>query len=822
MGGEITNLQTGLSAQEVHRQRAQFGLNILTAKAKGTGPIAIFRRQLNNPLLILLAIASGISIYLNEILDAVVILGAIGVSILLGFFQEYKAIRALSALKKLIAPRAWVIRDSQRTRIAATEVVPGDILLLAAGDRVAADGIVLKAEAFEVNEAALTGESYGVAKGVNTEVRAGTVVVRGNAILCVNAIGNSTAMGTIAKLVTETDAGETPLELRLGKLARQLSLVLSAAAGLTLVIAIAQGREFSEAMIVTIALAVAVIPEGLPIMVTVMLAAGMERLARRQATVRRLAAVETLGSVTVAAVDKTGTITSGILRVAETIGDNPEAILTTALLASDIGNTSLATPDPLEVALAKHGLEFGIDPYKLFRAYRQIDTQPFDAKRRLMANLVQNKQTRLLAVKGAPEVILPTCKLTAAKRRQIQTEIERLTGAGLRVLAVAQKSAAKLTNNLPKGMEFIGLVSFIDPPRDGAAEAIADLIKAGIRPLMITGDHPATARRIAEELGLPVPANSVITGEDLKNLSVKERAKRLRTATVIARVLPEEKLLIVQALQADGEIVAMTGDGINDGPALKAANIGVAMGESGTEVAKETADLILLDDHLRTIVAAVEEGRTIVYNLRKGILFLLGTNIAELFLILGATALGWPLPLSATQILWINLVADTFPVIGLAFESSPDVLKRGPISAKVNLLSPLLLRRTAVTGIAMAAASLWIFYLANPVLSEKTSLLQAAQSVTFTALVIFQLGNVYTVRSLSEFQWPWESFRWPLFAMVIVGALLQVFALTGASSFLRTMPLDIKAWIVLGVVLVVLLFIIELHKSLERAAGNKT
>lgn len=816
-GGDIPKALHGLTTADVQIRRAEFGFNRLDTSNREAGPFVVFRRQLNNPLLLLLALASGISVYLAEYVDAGVIIGAIIVSVLLGFFQEYKAIRALAALKNLIAPQAWVIREGVREHIPADELVPDDLLLLAAGDKIAADGLILSAEGFEVSEAALTGESYGIGKAAQGTVAAGTVVIRGSAVVRVTAIGAATAMGKIAALVTNTESGATPLETRLAHLARQLSLILSGAAGLVLIIAIIQGRELSEALLATIALAVAVIPEGLPIMVTVMLAAGMERLARRQATVRRLAAVETLGAVTVAAVDKTGTITSGILRVAETFGDNPERILTAALLASDVGRITLATPDPLETAIAEHAAELGISSEHLAKEYTRKDAVPFDAKRRLMAVLVEGHGRRQIVVKGAPEVVLPACGLRASTEKKINLTIKRLTTAGLRVLAVAERTArtTKISGDLGTKLTFVGLISFIDPPREGATEAINDLIAAGVRPIMITGDHPATARRIASEIGLATRARDVATGAELRELSLTDRARRLRHTTVCARVLPEEKLLIVEALQHDGEIVAMTGDGINDGPALKAANIGVAMGQSGTEVAKETADLILLDDHLRTIVAAVEEGRTIVRNLQKGILYLLGTNIAELLIILGSMSFGWPLALTATQILWINLVADTFPVIGLAFESSPDVLKRGPISPRDGLLTNVLVRRALVMGGAMSIASLWLFWLVNPTLAAEGAPLIAAQAVTFAAIGVFQLGNVYTVRSQRAFELPWHNFRWPLVGSVVVGVGVLLFALTAGTSFLGTQALTATDWRLVLLTLLLVVFSIEAHKVIE-------
>ena len=808
----------GLSAATVTARRTEFGLNTIVDREPPIRARQIFLRQLRNPLLALLLLAAGISWYLADYLDAFVIGAAIGLNLLLGFLQEFKAERSLAALKKLVTPAAWVMREGKRMQIPARDVVVGDYLLLAAGDKVAGDGQMLVSEGLQVSEAVLTGESYAITKNQREMVFAGTVVVRGRGIAEIVTIGRLTKMGQIARLVAETRAVATPLEQRLNRLSRQLSLTLGSLAVGLFFLATYQGVSLNSALVTTIALAVAVIPEGLPIMVTLMLAIGMERLARRRATIRRLAAVETLGSVTVAAVDKTGTITTGHVAVAEVLSDDPEATLRLAILASDIGLMTLGTADPLETAIGEEVSRLGFSPAVFHSQAVRRAAIPFDARKRYMATWVEASNRSVVAIKGAPEVLLKHCRLPAQRRGQIDEQISRLTQNGFRLLLVAEATARPGRigrRQLPKTLTYRGLISFTDPVRPDAQEALSKLIVAGIRPIVITGDHPATARAIMNQLGLTVSDQELLTGEELRTLTKNDLARRLPHLRLAARILPEEKLLLVEALQELGEVVAMTGDGINDGPALKKADIGIAMGESGTEVAKEIADLILLDDSLSTIVAAVEEGRTIVRNLKKGILYLLGTNIAELILIVGATLLGWPLPLTATQILWINLVGDTLPVAGLAFETSPDALERGPTRTAARIIDGFLVRRIAVMGLVIGSASLWVFSL------TASTNLQLGRTVTFTTLVFMQLVLTLSVRSLKNFRWPWQQANITLLLALVSAFFIQLFALYGLGEMLRIVPLSTADWLLIFSLGLSGFIIVELVKRLETTVTTK-
>jgi Ca2+-transporting ATPase len=651
-----------------------------------------------------------------------------------------------------------------------------------------------------------------VTKRKRALVFAGTVVVRGRGVAEVTTIGAVTKMGQIARLVTETKENQTPLELRLRGLSRQLSFVLSGVAISLFFLALLRGESVDTALVTTIALAVAVIPEGLPIMVTLMLAIGMERLARRRATVRRLSAVETLGSVTVAAVDKTGTITTGQLEVAEVIGDDPEPVIRLAVLASDIGLGTLATPDPLETALGLEAGRLGMAPETLHREARRLKVIPFDARYRYMACWVKQSTEQFVAIKGAPEALLPNCRLTSKTRQEIERHVTRLTEAGFRVLLIAEARSQTVVGRAPKlptTLTYRGLVSFTDPVRPDAKKALHDLIEAGLRPIVITGDHPTTARTIMAQLGFTLTNKEILTGEELRSLTPAALKQRLPHILLAARILPDEKLLLVEGLQALGEVVAMTGDGVNDGPALKKAEIGIAMGESGTEVAKEIADLILLDDSLSTIVAAVEEGRTIVQNLKKGILYLMGTNIAELVVIIGAIALGWPLPLTATQILWINLVSDTLPVAGLAFETSPDALKRGPTHVATRLIDGLLIRRMLVIGAVIGVGCLWIFVQTN------SGHLALSQTITFSTLAVMQIMIALSVRSLKNFRLPWSQPNVALLLSLLIAFLIQLVAVYSLDGALRTVPLAAAQWIPIILLGLAGLVIVELIKQLE-------
>lgn len=756
--------------------------------------------------------AAGVSWYVGDIIDALVIWAAVALNLLLGFIQEFKAERSLAALKRLITPQAWVLRAGKRVRIPAEMIVVGDYLLLSAGDKVAADGTVLFSEGLQVSEAALTGESYALTKNTRATVLAGTVVVRGRGVAEVHTIGGQTKMGSIARLVVETEESETPLEGRLRRLAQQLSLILGGLALVLFIFAVWQGEPIETALVITIALAVAVIPEGLPIMVTLMLAIGMERLARRDATVRRLSAVETLGSVTVAALDKTGTITTGQLGVGEIFANHPDETLRLAVLASDIGLGTLARPDPFETALGNEAKRLGLSPEQIHQKAKRRRAIPFDARNRYMACWITEASRPRIAIKGAPEVLLPLCHLSATGQREIEAQLARLTNAGFRVLLIAEGSSQVARQDglaLPARLTYRGLISFSDPIRPDAKSALASLIEAGIRPLVITGDHPTTAKTILGQLGLAVTNQQILEGAELRRLTPHQLKQRLPKIRLAARILPDEKLLLVQGLQELGEVVAMTGDGINDGPALKKADIGIAMGGSGTEVAKEIADLILLDDSLTTIVAAVEEGRTIVENLKKGILYLLGTNLAELVIILGAIFLGWPLPLTATQILWINLVADTLPVAGLAFEVSPGALKRGPTRLASRLIDSFLLRRMVMIGGVIGASCLWIYWQFGP------SNHPLGQTMAFTTLAVMQITIALSVRSLKNLRLPWSHPNLALLMGLLLAFGIQLIAVYSLDGVLQTVPLTAPLWWPIALLGGGGFVIVELGKRLE-------
>ncbi len=806
---------TGLSVADATRLHRKLGPNQVASGREAPSVLTILTRQLRNPLLLLLAVAAGSAWYLGESLDAWIIVAALGLAVLLGFAQEYKAEGTLAALNRLVAPMAWVLRDGTRQQILATHIVPGDVLVLSAGDKVSADALIERNDGLEVSEASLTGESAAIIKADGDTVFAGTVVLRGQALAVVTAIGQATKMGQIASLVARTDEEETPLELRIRAFSRQLAAGIALLILLLVALSLWQGRPFDTTFLLAISLAVAVIPEGLPIMVTLVLAIGMERLARQHATVRRMAAVEALGSVTVAAIDKTGTMTTGELAVAEVIGENPETVLTGALLASQVGAAALiGTPDPLETALVVATELHGVELETVERRFTRIRTIQFDARHRWMATVVQHGRSTTTFIKGAPEVLLEHCTLSAARKQTVSRLVQKRAKQGERVLLIARARGALEGRDLPSDLTYLGLITFNDPLRPAAREAVAALIQRGIRLIMITGDHPGTAQATAKQLGLSVPQAAVLTGEVVRSFTTDELAHRLKTTTVCARILPEQKLAIVAALQQAGEVVAMTGDGVNDGPALKKADIGIALGKSGTEVAKETADLVLLDDELTTLVSAVDGGRRILATLEKGIIFLLGTNLAELLAVTGATAFGWPLPLAATQILWVNLVSDSVPVVGLALEHhSPG---NAPPPRRRAILDAFGWRRITVLGVLMAAVTPGFYWLANPNLIDASNEHILGQTLAFTALAVGQLALILTVRSRRELRWPWRFPNPVLLAMIAGGIALQVAVVQQAGEWLHVVPLDALSWLLIGLVLSAVLVFVEFHKELDR------
>ena len=799
----------GLTSEEAKKRLREYGPNALPERPAEPFSRKILR-QFQSPLIyiLLLALLVDLLLWLYEgargvPLESLVILAILLLNALLGAFQEKRSEEALKRLKALAEPSVWVLRDGRFQRLSARGLVPGDVVRLEAGDRVPADGVLLEGSGLLVDESVLTGESVPVEKGVGEEVFAGTLLVRGRALLEVTRTGAQSAMGRIAHLLAEMEEEKTPLERRLHAFGHRVArLVLLLALGLLLLGFLVEGVS-AKVVLFAVALAVAAVPEGLPAVLTLALALGVERMARRKAVVRRLSAVEALGSVTVIATDKTGTLTENRMEVQELLSPDPEKALLAMVLCND-ADLATGAGDPLELGLLRYASRF-LDVERVRREHPRLSERPFDSAWKFM------RVTTPLGsfLKGAPEALIPRLALPQEEQARLFEEAGAHAAKGFRVLALAFGEGER-----EEGLRFLGFVLLLDPPRPEVPEAVARVLKAGVRVVMVTGDHPATALAIARRVGMP--AEVVATGEELEALSDEELLK----VDVFARVRPEQKLRIVEALQKAGEVVAMTGDGVNDAPALKRADVGVAMGQRGSDVSREVADLVLLDDNFATIVAAIEEGRSIYENIQKFLRFLFSTNLSEVLVVaLGmvlAALLGLRdeaghllLPLTAVQILWINLVTDGLPALALSLDRNPGVLDRPPRPKESPLLDGPSLRFVLLTGALKAGLALGLLGFLPGAVG-----LEAAQSATFHFMAIGQLFFAYAARhtDLRPLANPY------LHGAVGLSALAQVALGVGLPGALEAVPLPLGVWLlVFGMALLAF----ALAEAVDRAVWKR-
>ena len=861
---KIGSSAAGLTHAEAVSRLGVYGPNRLEAERRAS-PWLLLLEQFKNVLILTLLFATILSAFLGHGVEAVAIAVIVLFAVLLGFVQEFKAERAIEALRAMAAPLAKVQRDGKEIMIDASEIVPGDVVMLAAGDRVPADARLLQAMNLRADEASLTGESLPSEKESGAifsaeatpgdrknMVFAGTAISYGRATALVVGTGMQSEFGRIARMLQGVKTEKTPLQKNLDKVG---SLLARAAFVIVLVIVafgVYRGQSFIEMLIFGIALAVAVVPEALPAVVTISLALGVQRMVKRHALMRRLSVVETLGSTTVICSDKTGTLTRDemTVRVLYTSGtlievsgsgylpegsltveggeDLPESVrelLVSGVLCNDArlrkngeGAWSIAG-DPTEGALLVVARKAGLDEALLQQEHERLDEQPFSSETKRMITLHRSGEARRAVIKGAPEVLLAGCDslrvgagvqpLDEAMRAALLAEADALGKKALRVLALAVKECTEI-RGADAGMTFLGFVGMIDPPRAEAGDAVRRCLEAGIRPVMITGDHPLTAEAIARELGI-LRDGRVVTGVMLQGMSDEELRRTASSISVFARVAPEHKLRIVDALQQNGEVVAMTGDGVNDAPALKKADIGISMGITGTDVAKEASAMMLTDDNFASIVAAVEEGRGIYDNIKKYLTYLLSSNIGELGLMVFATLMGIPLPLTAVQILYVNLATDGLPALALAVDPAErDIMLRRPSDPSKGIFTRPVVALMLTGGIWSTIVNVSLFQWAM----ASGRPLKEAMTMTFVSLVLIQFFKAYNFRSErnSIFNRPFAN-KWLNLAigweLVMLAAIIFVpFFQVPFGTFLLTG----EDWVIVMVSAITVVPVIELLK----------
>ena len=906
-----TPLDTGLTSAEAAHRQSEYGLNQLD-EARGVTFWQMLWAQFNNFVVILLVIASVISALLGEEVEALAIMAIVVLNAALGVIQERRAEQALAALRQLAAPEAQVVRDGHRTMIPARELVPGDIVVVEAGNYIPADIRLIEAVNLRVEEAALTGESVPVQKDANIRLESnvplgdrkntafmGTLVSYGRGRGVVVSTGMRTQIGLIAQMLQSVEQEPTPLQRRLDDLGRLLGWAALMICALVFVVGILRDYPPLEMFITAVSLAIAAVPEGLPAVVTISLALGMREMIQRHALIRRLSSVETLGSATTICSDKTGTLTQNEMTVTRIWADNVsvtvtgkghtltgdflvndkpvdlvnyQAILSTLWVGTlnndaeleisgetEAGRTYSMTGDPTEGALVVAAAKAGALPRPLNQAYPRIQEVPFDATRKRMITIhdirgaqpedispfdeVKEYHGCVVTVKGAPDMVLELCNryqdindvpqpLSSTDRMRILNANDTMTQDALRVLGVAYKDCEQMPDvgdveSLEKDLIFVGLVGMIDPPRPEVPPALATAVRAGIRTIMITGDYPNTARAIAESIGLLRPGHQVMTGPEMNDLSDESLQQQVQYTDVFARVSPEHKLRIVEALRSRGEVVAMTGDGVNDAPSIKRSDIGVAMGITGTDVAKESADMVLTDDNYASIVSAVEQGRIIYDNIRKFVFFLLSSNVAEIMIIFLATLAGLPSPLTAIQLLWLNLLTDGAPALALAMEKGDsDIMTRKPRPAKEPIINGSMRLGIVVQTIAQTGAVLTAFALGllwhlqvgdlvpagmNPLVyllqyNWRNVDVQTAETMAFVTLSLCELFRAYTVRSerTSIFRLGIFSNKYMQYAVALsVVLLLLVVNVPFLQPIFNTHFLNLNEWaVVIGLALI--------------------
>lgn len=840
-----TDIKTGLTTEEAKERLLRYGRNELIHK-KGKNVFIKFFEQFNDFMIIILLAAAAISFVTSlmqgsaDITEPVIILAIVTLNALLGVIQEKRAEKSLDALKKLSSPKACVRRSSNELTINAADVVAGDILIISAGDLVAADCRLISSNNLSVDESSLTGESLAVEKNADVVLDeyaplgdrknillASTSVTCGKGVAIVTGTGMNTEVGHIASMLTSDEPQQTPLQTKLADTGKTLGIAALFICLVIFIIGLIKHLPPFDMFMTAVSLAVAAIPEGLPAIVTIMLAIGVMRMSKHNAIVRNLPSVETLGGASVICSDKTGTLTQNKMTVTRVYTQDEKNLYRLCAMCCDSED---GHKNPTEKALLDIAKQHGLDKTVLDKKYRRINEIPFDSTRKRMTTLHRDLKGYKTIVKGALEFVLPLCKneyngeksvtMSERGRRKILSENAKMTSEGLRVIALCYRDDYTKPEISEENMVFLGLIGIEDPPRAEAADAVLQCQKAGIRPVMITGDHAGTALSVAKRIGIAQNDSQVMTGETLEKISDAELAKVINNYSIFARVTPSHKMKIVKALRANGEVVAMTGDGVNDAPALSAADIGCSMGITGTDVAKSASDMVLTDDNFATIVYAVREGRSIFANIKKAVQFLLSSNIGEILTVFGGIMFGWASPLTAIQLLWVNLVTDSLPAIALGLDTpDKDIMEKKPHSPKKGIFDGGLWAAIMCEGLMIGALALLAFSIGSNLFGNFTT----GRTMAFAVLSISQLVHAFNMRSEHSvikaglFKNPY------LVLSLFAGLVLEVSVITIpklAASF-GVVPLGVLGWLTVAFLSVMPLVIVEAQKRFTEALSRK-
>ncbi len=851
-----TNSKEGLCQEEVKKRQQEYGKNKLKDKPKESFFMK-FIKQFNDFMIIILIIASIVSAVIsnmqgeNDYIDSIIIIAIVVLNALMGVIQEAKAEKSIEALQEMTPMKAKVIRDGITSEIHADEIVPGDLIILEAGNYVPADSRIIESFNLKIEESSLTGETEPVLKDANKICKPNialgdknnmafmaSIVVNGHGKAIVTEIGMNTKVGKIANMILEDEAPETPIQKKLGQVGKILGIVCLVICFIIFGIGLIKKIDPIEMFMTSVGLAVAAIPEGLPAIVTIMLSIGVTKMAKKNSIIRKLPAVETLGSSSVICSDKTGTLTQNKMKVVEINSEDVNLTRELSCMCTDCNilwqeGKLEVNGEPTEVAIVKEGISNGKNKTELYQTMPRVNEIPFDSNRKMMTTIHKIGNQYRIITKGAPDVLLERCQKqingklgqnAILQKAKIQKQNEKMAQKALRVIAVGYKDLDFLpqkidTNTIESNLIFVGLIGMIDPPREGVREAVKTCKKAGIKTVMITGDHITTAKAIAKELSILNPNDKAITGQELDKIPQKELAKNIADYSVFARVTPEHKVRIVKAWQSTGAVVAMTGDGVNDSPALKNADIGIAMGKNGTDVAKNAADMVLADDNFVTIVEAVKQGRNIYDNIKKAIHFLIATNIGEIVTIFMGLILGLKSPLLAIQLLWINLVTDSLPAIAIGLEPpEKDIMHRKPVNSKKGIFADGLWNKIVVEGVMIGMLTLVAFSLGNKFFG-----LEVGRTMAFLCMGLLELVHSFNIKSeQSIFKIGILENKF-LIGSFIVGTIVQiaVVLIPALAEIFKLVPLNQMQWMITIIISLLPIPIMELQKKLNETKGRK-